>query len=170
MYHQHCHRRPQPAKTHYIQYDVQGIRPRPPQPKKHQHRPHELQTDIINLTSYSAFPLSDKLRTLERVIQIYDSWLQRLEIAYARRWYTMEERTAHTDENDLRLKNYRDALRMARTDHRLVVDSGMHRLYRERLDAVEWSLEACSMVFADTTDVGLLVKLNYCLGGIPSQA
>jgi hypothetical protein len=114
--------------------------------------------------------LSDKLRTLERVIQIYDSWLNRLEIAYAQRWHTMEERAAHTDENDLRLKNYREALGMARGDHQLVVDSAMRRLYKERLDAVEWSLDACEMVFADTTDVGLVVKLNYCLGGMPSQA
>lgn len=169
MYHQNCPHRLQPAKTYYIQYDVHGIRRQPAHPKK-QHLPHELQTEIINLTSYSAYPLSDKLRTLERVIQIYDSWLHRLEIAYAKRWHDMEERDVHSNENDLRLKNYRDALHMARIDHRLVVDTAMQRLYKDRLDAVEWSLEACSMVFADTTDVGLIVKLNYCLGGMPRQA
>jgi hypothetical protein len=169
MYHQNCPHRLQPVKTYYIQYDTHGIRRQPAHPKK-QHRPHELQTDIINLTSYSAYPLSDKLRTLERVIQIYDSWLNRLEVAYTKRWHSMEERAEHADENDLRLKNYRDALGMARTDHRLVVDTAMRRLYKDRLDAVEWSLEACSMVFADTTDVGLVVKLNYCLGGMTRQA
>jgi hypothetical protein len=156
-------------KTYYIQYDTHGIRRQHAHPKK-QHRPHELQTDIINLTSYSAYPLSDKLRTLERIIQIYDSWLNRLEVAYTKRWHSMEERAEHADENDLRLKNYRDALGMACGELSILADNALRRLYKDRLDAVEWSLEACSMVFADTTDVGLIVKLNYCLGGMPRQA
>lgn len=136
----------------------------------HARRAAQLQAEHINLTAYSAYPLAQKVQVLELVIQAYDSWLHRIEIAYARRWHTMDEREADTEEHDRRTKNYRDALELARVDLRLVVDGGTHRLYKKRIDAVEWTLDACEMVFAEVVDVGLIVKLNYCLGSAIAQA
>ena len=157
---------------HYIHYDTHGIRPLKIHAKEvhHYRRQAALQMEYINLNSYSAYPLAQKVRTLELIIQSYDSWLRRIEIEYEKRWHTMDERAAHTEENDRRLKNYRNGLLMAREDLRLVVDGGIHRLYKKRLDAVEWSLEACEMVFEGVVDVGLIVKLNYCLGAAITQA
>jgi len=157
---------------HYIHYDTHGICPLKIHAKEvHHHRRQAiLQMEYINLTSYSAYPLAQKVRTLELIIQSYDSWLRRIEIEYEKRWHTMDEREADTEEHDRRTKNYRNGLLMAREDLRLVVDGGTHRLYKKRLDAVEWTLDACEMVFAAVVDVGLIVKLNYCLGSAIAQA
>ncbi len=159
--------------SHYIHYDTHGIRPLKTHAKKvHHHRPHQavLQMEYINLTSYSAYPLGQKVRTLELVIQAYDIWLHRIEIEYEKRLHTIKEREAHTEEHDRRQKNYRNGLMMAREDLRLLADGGEQRLYKKRLDAVEWTLDACEMVFEGVVDVGLVVKLNYCLGAAITQA
>jgi hypothetical protein len=166
------HRMP-PQTSHYIHYDTHGICPLKMHAKEaHQHarRAAQLQAEHINLTSYSAYTLVQKVRTLEVVIQGYDSWLRRIEIEYEKRWHNMDERSALTEEHDRRQKNYRNALELAREDLRLVVDNGIQRLYKKRLEAVEWSLEACEMVFEGVVDVGLVVKLNYCLGALITQA
>lgn len=166
------HRQPPPT-PHYIHYDSHGIRPLKTHTKEvhhHHHRAAQVQAEHINLNSYSAYPLAQKVRVLELVIQAYDSWLHRIEINYARRWHSIDERATDTEEHDRRTKNYRDALKLARVDLRLVVDGGTHRLYKKRLDAVEWTLDACEMVFAEVVDVGLIVKLNYCLGAAITQA
>ena len=158
---------------HYIHYDTHGICPLKMHAKEvhhHQRRAAQLQAEHINLNSYSAYPLAQKVRTLELVIQGYDSWLRRIEIEYEKQWHNMDERSALTEEHDRRQKNYRDALEFARVDLRLVVDGGIHRLYKKRLDAIVWALEACMMVFEGVVDVGLVVKLNYCLGAAITQA
>lgn len=161
------HRQPRPM-PHYIHYDVHGLSPLKQYTKeqhRHERRAAQLQLETINLTSYSAYPLTQKIRTLDTVIQIHDRWLRHIEMAYSRHSHTIEERAALEEQHDRRLKNYREAIQLAAVDLRMVADGGTHRLYKARLDAVAWTLEACEGVFQDLVDVGLVVKLNYCLGG-----
>ncbi len=162
-----------PALTHYIHYDTHGIssvKKYTKEQRRIERRTARLQLETINLTSYSAYPLTQKVKTLEAVIQIHDRWLHHIEIDYAKRNHTMEERSIISDEHDRRLKNYRDAIRLALVDLQMVADRGTHRLYKERIEAVVWTLDACESVFHEAVDVGLVVKLNYCLGALVSQA
>ena len=153
---------------HYIHYDVHGISPLNRHLKTlrhHERRAAQLQLETINLTTYSAFPLPQKVKTLETIIQVHDRWLHRIEMAYSRHWHSMEEREELEEEHGRRLKNYRDAIQLAAVDLRMVADGGIHRLYKARMDAVAWTLDACESIFHGVVDVGLVVKLNYCLGG-----
>lgn len=161
------HRLPR-QMPHYINYDTHGLSPLKKYTKeqrRHERHTAQLQLETINLTSYSAYPLPQKVKTLETIIQVHDRWLHRIEIDYIRSKHTMEECTELEKEHDRRLKNYRDAIQLAAADLRMVADSGTHRLYKARMDAVAWTLDACESIFHGIVDVGLVVKLNYCLGG-----
>jgi hypothetical protein len=161
------HRQPR-QMPHYIHYDAHGISPLKQYTKeqrRHERRTAQLQLETINLIPYSAYPLTQKVKTLETIIQVHDRWLHKIEISCARSKHTMEECTGLEEEHGRRLKNYRDAIQLAAVDLRMVADSGTHRLYKARLDAVAWTLDACESIFHGIVDVGLVVKLNYCLGG-----
>ncbi len=152
---------------HYIHYDTHGISPLKQYTKeqrRNERHAAQVQLETIHLTSYSAFPLPQKVKTLETVIQVHDRWLHRIEVDYANQNHTMEERDGLAVEHDRRLKNYRDAIQMATMDLRMIADGGTHRLYRERIEDVAWTLDACESIFHGIVDVGLVVKLNYCLG------
>lgn len=155
--------------SHYITYDTHGLRPASKASKKH-HSSTGIQTELINLNSYSVYPLVQKLRTLEVILHIHDRWVNNIENIYRDKNHSYDERSELTNIYEERVGNYKTAIALAYADMRLIVDTGLQRVYKERLEAVEWSLDVYDTIFHDSVDVGLIVKLNYCLGAAITQA
>ena len=143
----------------YITYDMQGFQHRD-QHKQKQHTRLLIIEESITLESYSALSISDKLKTLEYLLNQFDNWVTKIISRLKNGYITMDEKEELIVTYNEKQKRYKKYLTILENNYSIFADMAIRRLYKKRSDSLDYTIEILDSLFQSAIDVGLVICIK----------